>query len=107
MFLGKVVKIDWIDPKTIGGKWVSLSDVEKSRPMDVVTYGIVVYEDSDTIVTVSHKTADNDVDGDITLPKAIIKTITELNEGSIHSFTGNGISSSFASRSTTEGQQAI
>jgi hypothetical protein len=86
MFLNKLVKICWSDPMTIGGKWVNIKDVENSRPMPIISYGVVVYEDDSLINIVAHLTNDGDVDGDICLPKSIIDSITELNEGAIHSF---------------------
>jgi len=86
MFKDRLVKVCWNDPQTIGGKWVPLKDVQDSRPMGIITYGIVVYEDDHLMNLVSSLTNDGDVDGDICLPKSLIVTVTELNEGIVHSF---------------------
>jgi hypothetical protein len=93
MFYGKLVKVQWSDPVTIGGKWVPLKDIIDSRPMAIVTYGKVVYEDEHLINIASSFTDDGDADGDLSLPKCMINTITELEENIIHTFNHQPVTS--------------
>jgi hypothetical protein len=75
----KLVLVEWLDAYTQDSGWKSKKLLLKAAPVLVRTVGWLV-NDQPEFVTVSgsHVPVDDHFDGDCTIPRGMIKTLTEL-----------------------------
>ena len=75
--------IEWIDPVSNYGRgpWRQLAEVKNTKPAMVRSLGYIIVETDDLIVLASHIAThedDEEVGGDVSIPKASIKKQREL-----------------------------
>jgi hypothetical protein len=75
----KVVLVEWLDAYTHDSGWKSIKSVKKQGPVLVRTVGFLVKEAEDHVtVAASHVPHDDHCDGDVIVPRGMIKSIVEL-----------------------------
>jgi hypothetical protein len=75
--------VEWIDPVSNYGRgpWRQLAEVKNTKPAMVRSLGYIIAETEDLIVLASHiatHEGDEEVGGDVSIPKANIKKQREL-----------------------------
>lgn len=75
----KMVLVEWLDACSDDAGWKSLKKVRKQTPMVVRSLGYLVTDHADYVTVVgSHVEFDDTTDGDVTIPRGMIKSIVEL-----------------------------
>lgn len=76
----KLVCIEWLDAWTQGSGWRKVTKIKKDSEAPLVrSVGYVISETKDHVTLVSSIFAKKDLgDGDVTIPRGMIKKITEL-----------------------------
>jgi hypothetical protein len=75
----RVVLVEWLDAFTGDAGWKHLKKLRKQAPVLVRSVGYVVTDDPDYVtIAASHVPSDDDCDGDVTIPRGMIKSITDL-----------------------------
>lgn len=77
----KMVLVEWMDACSDEAGWKSLKKIRKQTPMLVRSLGFVVTDHPDYLTIIgSHVPFDDTTDGDVTVPRSMIKSIKELQE---------------------------
>ena len=75
----QMVLVDWLDAYTQDSGWKPLKKLRKQEPVLVRTLGWLVKDTPEfIIVAASHVPADDDCDGDCTIPRGMIRSIETL-----------------------------
>lgn len=75
----RLVRIDWLDARSLGSGWKLLTKAKKMRIEKCVSVGFIVNETKHTITIVASLTKIEQMcDGDVIIPKGWITKIKEL-----------------------------
>lgn len=75
----RIVLVEWIDAMTGDAGWKTLKEVKKQAPVIVHSIGYLVKDDPDFVTVVGSFIPDfGDSDGNVTVPRGMIKSITDL-----------------------------
>jgi hypothetical protein len=72
------VRVTWVDAFSSPGGWKPLEDVQKQKPVKVVTYGLLATDEATHITVVGTLVEDGDCDGDVTIPRGWVEKIEDL-----------------------------
>jgi hypothetical protein len=73
----KLVLIEWLDAVTDDAGWKKIEDVKKTRPPVCKSVGWILKE-TKTHITIAATIHGDDCDGDVTIPRGMIRKVTEL-----------------------------
>jgi hypothetical protein len=73
----KLVQVDWLDAVTDDAGWKKISDVQTQRPPLCKSVGWILKETKGH-VTIAATIHGDDCDGDVTIPRGMIRKIIEL-----------------------------
>jgi len=75
----KMVLVEWLDAYTHDSGWKSLKSLRKQEPVLVRTLGFLVKDAPDYItVAASHVPHDDHGDGDVIIPRGMVRSIVEV-----------------------------
>lgn len=73
----KLVLVEWLDAVTDDAGWKKIEDVAKTRPPVCKSVGWIL-KDTKTHITIAATIHGADCDGDVTIPRGMIRKVTEL-----------------------------
>lgn len=74
----KLVLVDWVDAISADSGWKTIEKMKKAVPHPCRSVGWIVNQTKDFVTLVSSLTDDGDCDGDILIPRGMIKSIKIL-----------------------------
>lgn len=73
----KLVLIEWLDAVTDDAGWKKIADVQAQRPPVCRSVGWILKE-TKSHITIAATIHGDDCDGDVTIPRGMVRKITEL-----------------------------
>lgn len=76
----RMYRIHWVDIVRTADPWISAEAAVALRPADCYSVGWLIYEDDECVVLASTlgDSMDEDIGGTFSVPRCVIKSITEL-----------------------------
>ncbi len=75
----RMVLVEWTDACSDDAGWKPLKKIKKQTPVIVMSMGFLVKDDPDYVTVIgSHVPFDDTTDGDVTIPRGMVRSITEL-----------------------------
>lgn len=75
----KLVYVEWLDAYTQAAGWKNIKKLRKQKPVLVRSVGYLVKDDPDFIIVAgTYVEEDGDCDGDVTIPRGMIKMVKDI-----------------------------